>query len=710
MLRIKLLVSVLAVMLMAGLVSQSAPVRAAGPPEMVVLVVDRDSVGRTSGGADLVESLVGLVSVLRSDHFFMYVNADDPSEMLGPMLPEDQRFTVFKSRLNRELTSPPVSGHWKFADALARVYNYLSDEGAAQGSTVYLVTGGSSQPDLSELADAPGPIVGLLAQNGWPIVGLSLPGSSADVAADLRDLSLHSGGTTFELSVPDGLASLSDNVLTTDARGSLDVVSEDVADLDTVLTSFVTIAPGTDEATILFFKQSAHGSLRLSNPLGLEASAGDRSSPSVIETPHVVIWRLSDPAPGRWKVDVQGIDGNVSIWQSTLNKYSIGLEQMGAVPVGRPTILIASVRDRGQRAALEGVKVSAVISSPESSPVTYELNDEGRDGDLAAGDGFFSATVSAISQAGEHLARLDLHWPEYDHRITSESTIVSQAFPVIDLITLPTDDLRPGERTAVARLEVNVDGQPYAVPVDAIVSSMSSNARRKGALEVKPRELVSSNRAWLYDVFFTSEEPGGHTLIFHLETEYADRQYVFSTDSFVVPVLPPPLSPRRQPVAAQAPPAPAAVSQVVTPDPETEEPSSFPWEWAVAGLGAVAMIVIGGALLRMSLPRPYGFLYDDRNKLVVDFSAVRRNPLTSFLRDTLPGKATAVQGLEGVTFRFWRNRVGITRRQDAPTIRINSQPLVGEAIVEEQAWIGSGGRLYSFQTSPLPDTGASADA
>lgn len=700
--KVKLLVSIVAIMLTVGVTSQVALGSAAGPPEMVVLVVDRELVAGTPGASDLIESLVGLLSILRGDHLFLYVSADEPDQILGPVLPGDSQFRTFQSRLEEELTSPQISADWDFVDALAAVYNRLSDEGAAPGSTVYLVTGGSSQPELVGQASVPGPIVDLLAESGWPIFGLSLPETSEQVSSDLHDLSVFTGGKSFGLSVPEGLASLSDDILTSDTRGSLDMINLGILDERTIFTSFVTIAPGTSETTLLFFKQAVYGSLRLSNPSGFEVSAGDRASSSVLETPHAVIWKLEDPVPGRWKIDVRGLGGVVSAWQSTVNKYGLVLEQMGPVPLGKPATLIASVRDGYEKVVLSGVRVSATLTSPDGADVIYELNDFGVAGDSVAGDGFFSSTLPPMASSGEYSTKLDLYWPEFDHRITSDSVVIAQAFPTIDLTTLRLDNLRPGERAAVATMAVHVEGQPYAVSVDEVVSSVSVNSGSAGSLEVKPQQLVSSDRAWIFDVFFTPSEEGRHTLIFHLITEYAGRQYTFTTDSFVVTSSVPPVAPL-EPVAVATPLIPVTVPPVRS-TALASDSSGLPWALMAIPIAALVLLAIW-ALWWMSLSRPYGFLYNDQDELEVDFSAIRRNALMRLLfKDRVPGRELAVQGLEGISFKFWTDKIGIRSGQPTPTVRVNSQTLLGEAIVEERAWIGTRGRLYSFLTSPLQAT------
>ena len=718
MLRVKVAASVLVIILMAVLTSQVALGSTVGPPKMVVLLIDRDAVGRTSGGVNLVQSLVGLSSSLQGDYFFMYASADDPSTVLGPAHPEDQDFGKFKRQIGGELNSPPVSSHWDLAESLASVYNRLVDEGAAPGSMIYLVTGGQSPVDLSELASVPRPIVSLLAEHEWPIVGLSLPGTPQEAIRELNQISLYTGGDAFELSVPAGLAKLADNALTSEAWGSLEAIAPAASYSDDANSSEVLIAPGTSEATFLLFRQATYGSLTLIGPSDLEASEEDFASAKVIESPHVVIWRLADPKPGVWKVGVKRLREGAEVWQSTLNKYSIVLEKMEPVPLGQPTTVIASIRDDGQKAIVEGhVRVQATVESPGGVEVTYSLNDKGRDGDSVEGDGFFSATLPATAKEGEHLVELEAYWPAYDHRIASEAAFASQIFPSIELTTLEIDYLKPGERTAVAELSVRVGGQAYAVPVDDLASSLTASVGQKGTVEVEPRDITSSNEAWLYDVFFTPAEVGRHTLIFHLETEYAGRQYRFSSNSFVLQSSLTPSSPTG-PVAAESEAASSPSRPVLDEDvpvsgsPDLVEESSRWWLiWAAVPAALAALMIAGAVAWRMSVPRPYGFLYNDQGELIVDFSAVKRSlPARLLSGDRIPGKDLAVQGLEGVSFRFQPGRVDIISFRDTPTVRVNSQPLIGEAVVEERAWIGTRGRLYSFLASPLRGTPEPAPA
>ena len=90
---------------------------------------------------------------------------------------------------------------------------------------------------------------------------------------------------------------------------------------------------------------------------------------------------------------------------------------------------------------------------------------------------------------------------------------------------------------------------------------------------------------------------------------------------------------------------------------------------------------------------------------------VKRHPVLGFLfRSVVRGKELGVAGLEGVEFRFSKNRIRLRSCRSHPTVRVNNQPLVRQATVGDRTWIGTGGKLYAFMLSPLPGVaGASAD-
>ena len=692
-----------AIITLVGLTSQVALADSHTSSKVVVVIADGYAVSESEDGVDLVKSFLGLVSTLRDGQLFAFVNADEPTKLLGPAVAGSREFKSFQKELVDSLESSRLERRSDLVSALAETYNLLGSERAAPGSTVYLITSAASDADPIQLSERLKPVAGLLRDQGWPVVGLNLPASSPHADEVLSKVTVSFGEDSFDLSVPDGFKSLSDKILRDDAKGSLAELSQGVLSPNAVLTSSLGIAPGTSEATLLFFKEGQSGSLRLTNPHGFEASAGDRTASTVIETPYVVIWKLIDPAPGEWRVDISGIEGFVSTWYHVANKYSLALESFGSVPLDEPISLVAFVTDGREKAILEeAAGLTAIITSPNGTTLVHELNDDGGSGDSVPGDGYYSAIIPPVAVEGEYNVELQLSWPQFDHRISSPASFRAQAFPAIELTQLKTGDLQPGESSKVGTIFVHVQGQPYAISTDQLASALASDLDQAGALEIKPRRVLDEGRAWEYDVFFTPDQEGLHTLVLRLNTEYAGKQYTYTSDTIVLSSVmpPPPPVPEIASVPVAPPPVTIPAPQLPPLQPQPE-PSGLPWG-LLGGSIAVVAVLAASALYWYTRTRPYGYLYDDRDEeIVADFGSLKRRPIMNLLfKNYVRGKELGIAGLEGVWFSFSGKRIGLSNRRPTPTIRVNNQPVIGKTGIQDGTWIGVHGRLYSFLLSP----------
>ena len=683
-------------------VSADAP----GPPEIVVFVADAAAVRQFEQNPNLVSSFIGLVAALQKDRPVMFIGADDPLSVIGPSAVGDPDFNTTHDEIHARLRSPSSQNVDGPIEALARAQTALARKMAAPSSEVYLITGSYPGVNFERLSRLTSTLAGQFANNGWPINGVGLPGASADAMAFLNGISTKTGGRVFELSIPDGFKNLTDAILREEALGSLREVGGQVLTFGELLTSVINVAPGTRETTILLFKESPYGSLRLSNPSGFEASSGDRTASSVMEMPNVVIWSITDPMPGAWKIDVRGLEGHISAWEHSSNKYSLVLQSREPLPLNEPNHLVAYVEEAGQVAALKGVRLLANVTTPEGITLSYELNDDGMKGDAKSGDGYFSATLPPLRVEGEYKVELLLSWLDNTHLISSQTTFQSQAYPAIEVRPVELGDLKPGERTKVATVITHVLGESYPVAPELLTASLASPAGQDGVLELHPQRLFGEGPAWEYDVYLTAQDPGLYTQTIRLSLEYAGRMYSYSTDSLVLSVVAPSAS--MEQVVEPAPVAPVAQS-LTRPSLETES-SSLPWP-VVAVLVMMLAAVAAIAVYLLTRARPHGFLYDDMDKPLVNFAKVRRNPIRALLfGGSVRGRELNVPGLEGVVFRFSRKGISLHRRRGYPTVRVNNQPLIGQAPIQDSTWIGTTGRLYTFMLSPNPaHGGASAD-
>jgi len=458
---------------------------------------------------------------------------------------------------------------------------------------------------------------------------------------------------------------------------------------------------------MLLFRESEFTSFHIQNPEGYDASVGDRTSSTLDEQPHLVIWQIIDPTPGRWNIDVRGANGAFFAWEYSFGKYALTLLNPGTVPLDQPWTLTASVTEDGSRVPLETVSLVAKITSPNGSSVFHELNDGGISGDAIAGDGYFAATLPPLSIAGDQTVDLELSWPDLEHKIQTRGSFETQAFPSLQITTLETEELRPLQRTKVATVFSNVGGQPFSILDGEIAVEGVTNSGELGKLELVPQSVITQGHAYMYDLYYTATSEALASIVVRLNLKYAGRQHRFSTDSLVLSSVPrptPPVMSAPPPASERVPPPkpPAPVAPVLT------EPSGLPMgliiTLSVAG-GMIIALIAYRVIYWLTRTTPFGYLCNDRGQPVVDFSSLPRKSIYDIRsRDKIDGHELGIPGLENVTFAFHGEEVYLTgERTSEPgrrSVRVNNQPLFEKTQIHDNTWIGAAGRLYSFLMNP----------
>ncbi|MCL0029207.1 hypothetical protein M1N23_03595, partial [Dehalococcoidia bacterium] len=653
-----------------------------------VLIVDRESIQKSPHNRDLVNSFLALTFKLKEGQPFVFTPLDDPTTTLGPIVTTADGFGAERARLAEMLNASVLSTR-NLANALAMTYNFLGDQGAGKESAIYFITG-SRHPAVP---DRLGSIARLLNEASWPVNTITLPGASDKVIQVLSHLSDQTEGDTFAINVLDGLYEFAERTLRADTKGALTSLSGRRLGPNAIFEVNLDIAPGTREANMLFFRESISTAFHIQNPEVDDASVGDRTSSTIDEQPHLVIWQLIDPTPGRWNIDVSGVTGAFFAWEYSFNKYGLALLDPGTVPLDQPWTLTASVTEDGKRVPLEAVRLVAKITSPNGSSVFHELNDGGVRGDAIAGDGYFAATLPPLSIAGEQTIDLELSWPDFEHTIKTLGSFDTQAFPSLQITTLETDELRPLERTKVATVFSNVGGQPFSILAGEIAVEGVTNSGELGKLELVPQSVITQGSAYMYDLYYTATSEALASIIVRLNLEYAGRQHGFSTDSLVLSSVPRPTPP----VMSAPPPASEPVPPPKPPAPIlTAQPSGVPISLIIT------LSVVGGMIIALIAYRviywltrttPFGYLYNDRGQPVVDFSNLPRKSIYDLRSpDKIGGHELGVPGLENVTFAFRGEEVYMTGEHasglGAKSVRVNNQPLFEKTQIHDNTWIG----------------------
>ncbi len=677
---------------------------------MTLIMADAEAVRRVDGGVGLVQSLVGLVALLRADDYIGFSTIENPTEVVGPFRGTNVRLPEFQSSIEAMLQTP-VSGQASALEAVSEMRSLLAVNDAAPGSAVYLVAGGSGGADYARHSGhLPGVAEGF-ATGGWYVDSLMLPDSSAEGSSFLQSISSASGGHVSSLSEALDLGPTGDSILRQDVSGSLYEAGTSSLGYGEVMSTLITVLPGTQEATLLIFKENPYGSLVLTNPSGQNVAAHDAAVARALETPNMVAWQLVDPAPGRWRVDARGVTGPVSKWVHHTNRFTLMLRSPGPVALGEPLPISAYVKDGDQIAVLSDARVFANITAPDGATRVFELYDNGRDADNTAQDGYFAAIIPALEARGTYQVELELAWNRYEHTITSLTQMEADHFPTLDMESVAVGEIRPGERTHVATVSIHVDGDPYPVEPSAVMPALVSEPGKSGVIELEPRRLYGEGPAWQYDVYFTAAEAGRHALSLTLHLSYAGRDHAQTSRPFTLDAVSPFVA--EEPKAAEPKPAtPLEQPSAPVAAPSEPEPTAEGFPWVSLAVSLVISLGTAGAaaLYWLTRTKPHGYLYDDSARPLVDFAEVQRHPLMNLLfRDTIRGRELGIPALEGLSFRFSPDHITVVGRGRHPTVRVNNQPLIDEASVYDRTWIGTEGKLFAFMTEPLPVPSGGSD-
>ncbi len=699
--------------LLAWLATSSPAVFAESDPQrnMAVVIVDSSSVRESQEGVPLTWSLLGLLASQQRSGGVVFIDTDQPGDAVGPFQASHSDFANTKLAITQRLAAQPSPMAQSIVEAISEAYLTLSANEAPAGSSIYVALGGAGVVQFDELSYTVTPLLNSVAEQGWKIHGVSLQAADQNSADFLDTISKSTGGQVLNLVSGADVKPLAHFIFGQDDGASIEEIASRTVVDPAWSSSRIAIMPGTEETTLYLFKEREGGSIRLINPSGAVVSDANGVTSLVAETDNFVIWRLLNPRAGNWRVETSGVDGDISIWGHKSNQYDLILRTVSPIPTGEPSIITAYVAHEGRTAVLNGVRMFATITGPDSSVQEYQLFDNGMRGDSSGKDGYYSAALPPLEVSGAYTVSLSLLWPGFDHRVTAAHTIEAQPFPSFHVETVSVRDLVPGEARNIGTVSIHLDGGPYAVDPSEIEIGLATTSEDPGTLELVPHRLYGEGSAWQFDILFTPSQYGSNTLQFNLSLEYAGRTYARPSSSIAISTVSsePPAPVAIVPAAVEVKGAPTTSSQppasqmtvsgvAVPPPPQTQ----FPWVLA-AILMVVSVPIAACVAYLLTRPKPYGYIYTENEDELVDFSNLERQPIIRFFyRGLIRGSELNIPGFEGLVFHFMKDRVDVKSFGEHSTVRVNNQPLIDSATISDKTWIGTGGKLYTFLSSPIP--------
>ena len=681
-----------------------------------MIVLDGSSVNSTENTPDLVSSFIGLLATLHHDDLFLLMNTNDTSKIFGPYNPKDPQFKDARTEFESIFRWPTSIRPDDITTAIVEVQSALSEVRATSGSQVYLMLGDSNENNFTKLTSSLSPLINRMTGSGWILNGVSLPGVSDQETYFLDSISSISGGTNYTLNNFNELSLIADTTLSNMKRDNLSEInyyfkenksinkligSETVLG-NQVMRSVVFVEPGASKSTILMFRDKPYGSFQLINPVGLEV-VENKTDVNFMEFPNVVIWELNEPVPGNWTVDADGIQGSISMWSySSPNNYEIALENPSILPTDTPVAISAYVIKDEKKVTLDRISINTTVTGPNTYIDNIEMRDDGIAGDQFKGDGIYTMTLEPTIDFGEYTIEFHVNWLDLDHSFSSIKVVEFQPYPSIRFESLGAENISPKVKTLIGNAFVELSGNSFPVDPELLIPVLNSSNAQIPNVEIIPKQIQPDGLASQYDVFVTLPTDGSYSVSLQIMSDYLGNPFSNLTKALALrSKVDSDLTQVAKTFSKQK-----SVNDEISKALETnintisiaDESSEIPWDLILVSVGMFSLIVIGGMFVYFRLQtRPFGYIYNDIDEPLVDFSNIERNWFERLVnRNKVSGKTLGIPGLEGVTFSFSGRNIRMFITGKKSSVRVNNQPLVGRTTIDNRAWIGSKGKLYTF--------------
>ena len=682
----------------------------------IIFIIDRQSlIDNDPNGSNLLQSLITMVSKIEENSSMYLIPADDPQKATSSFdLTDTSKIEInyqyiieeirkYKSSIDKETYYNKLKPD--FETSFIKSYNLLNINSASDDSKIFLISGGEKEfPDTDNI----NPTLNLLSDNKWSINSFELSSvlkttpsnnqknySSANIF--LSDISNKTNGNKLELIDLDSLNTFLENTFKSNPSFSFSKLLDENLKPNQTFSQKFAIAPGTTKSNIWIFKEDIEGIIKINN--ASNSQNNEKFSFSSIDAPYVNIWEIENPKAGNWELEINNYNGKVLVYYFSNNDLRPKLSTQGPFPNNKPITLISYIADKDIPIILEKIQITAKITTESKTELIYELNDIAKSGDAIANDGYFSITIPALNQTGTHFVDLEINWIESGHKITSRSEIITKPFPAINITNLENENLSLNSRIKVAELLINIEGIPYSISTDEISFGINSNIEESGLIEIIPENL-SENTASKFYVYFTPYGEGTYTVNFNMNINYSGEEHRYRSNYILISSIPPKVPPPiiATPVTSKIiPNTPVDINKTIN---TSEVNPSDNTGLINTILVIIIMFFILSLLFLINFKirnAPYGYIYNDKNELLINFSKTPRNKFLHLIyKNIIRGKELKIPELKNLNFKFNRDTIEIKNTKETPRLRINNQPLIDKTKITERSWIGSSGKLFSI--------------
>ena len=689
--------------LTAFIFAQTKSIEANRQNDMLVVVADFMATNHSDTNHSHTESFLQVLTSINQTTDFAFIDAADPYNVIGPINRTQEDFEVNVNKFIRQLNQNHADNNDGLLLALRESHSILGSKNATQQSGVFLITGKSTR-QFEGLAAQTAPLTNRFKSKGWHIDGIALPDHNNDSIYFLDQITNRTGGELFKLTIPDGYEKLINQLIQKhSSTKNLKNIARNQLDPNESMTSAINIPPGTKETTVVILRESSLGQIALGNPSGYLVSENSEQN-IILNSPHVLMWKLFEPDPGNWSFQLNGFEGHVSTWESSKNKYSMNILANGALPQNQPIALSVQILDGETPTTVTDANLYATITSPSDSSIIYKLTKE----NSSSNKGFdiYSTVIPTLTESGTHKIKLELEWENHNYKLSTISNIEVKPFPILIVKQSENTTAEINQRTKIGNLSVQISQSTFAIKPEQIEFIPASENKSELKIEIIPTDTYAGNTASQYDVFVTPDTNDNFTLSFNLKGDYSGQSYFYVGDqitfnSRIKPIES--ISSKSQVTSDQK-----SVSEVNDIKPVSSDMSIEAVSIEVGSdskinlmviysLSTIVIIILAFYIYWINQVNPYGLLRGEKDDQNIDLANIKRSIMSRLIsKNIIAGKEIKLPGLEKTSFHFSRKGVSIINKNKDKAIRVNNQPILSKTNLHDKTWIGSNGKLYTF--------------
>jgi hypothetical protein len=646
---------------------------------VTLIAIDLGSTSGSEKDAAVAETALQIIS--EADRYNGTVALLSYSDEAGTVIGHSTQDSDLKksvSTLVELIASRAESGGSDQFAALASAFAYLSDVSAPAGSEIFLITA-RMQDGSQENRDRIIGFADLFIAEGWKINAVMLPSTTNEARGFLSSIVERTSGRWDDTGTLLGLDMFVNNVLEMDGDLVLDLALQS----GNTAVQAIEVAPESTRLSVGMVRNSTNASLDLFDPHGVQLGVASNLA-TFITTPNLVVATIDRPEPGTWSLRATGDGFPVLASVDVRSPLELRLVDQPPLQAGLQAVLMAEATVDGVARRLPGSVVTATITSPEGTSAVYRLIDNGEGGDALFGDGIYSVVFDASGDQGFSEVILELGWDEYGASVKAIDSFQTEVFPTLQVEPSEGGPVEAGFEIAVGTIKVTVGEYPHPVLPVAITAIITGPTGESVTGSLRLIDALEDGTGWKFEVIATPSESGTQTVTAELNAEYVGRSFNTS-------------GPIAQTVVTVN--YPVAVSLPV----ETEESESSLLLPIIGGVLIGLLILSGVVLFVISRKQvmPYGYIYDDRQELVLDLSSVRRGGIKGMVSKGVISMTDAPDlPVPGAMLIFKKTGLELHYdNSDGVTMRLDGRPAERIVQLRDGSRIGYAGRLFEYTTT-----------